>query len=191
MSTDLYEDVVGGTVTVKKIGGADAGHGFVWSNGFIVTNHHVSGSDKVQVVSYDGHGELAEVVAHDPWSDIALVKVSDPYIMGNWNLVRDDDVPVGTDVMAIGSPLGFNFTASMGIISGTGRSIDRPGAKASMVGLYQTDAMIYKGSSGGPLFDMSGVVVGMVSSFIPGTGIGFAIPSYTIRKIVLNLMEGL
>jgi S1-C subfamily serine protease len=176
------------------------GSGFVYDNqGHIITNGHVVGDAKIVDVTYvDGNRYTAKVIANDIYSDIAVLKISQnitqqqqlpfpkPLVIGN-----SSSLEVGDQVIAIGNPFGLSDTMTTGIVSGVGRSL--PGAGFSIPNAIQTDAPINPGNSGGPLLNVQGQVVGMNTAIVSGTdtfsGIGFAIPSNSITKIVPSLIE--
>ena len=174
-----------------KVGG---GSGFIYSeDGLIVTNKHVVNDEESEysVVLYDGTELDAEVLAKDPYNDIAVVKVNleeyegdlQPAVFGDSKKVR-----VGESVVAIGNALAeFENTVTSGIISALGRSIvatDRMRSAEQISDLIQTDAAINPGNSGGPLMNLKGEVIGMNTAIAErAEGIGFAIPSHYIKEI--------
>ena len=177
------------------------GSGFVYDNqGHIITNGHVVGDAKIVDVTFvDGSRYTAKVVGTDIYSDIAVLQISQnttqqqqllstlkPIVIGN-----SSSLEVGDQVIAIGNPFGLSDTMTTGIVSGVGRLL--PGAGFSIPNAIQTDAPINPGNSGGPLLNMQGQVVGMNAAILSGTGtfsgIGFAIPTNTITKIVPSLIE--
>jgi len=171
------------------------GSGVIWqSDGVVVTNDHVvSGASDVQVVLADGTAVDAEIQAADPFTDLAVLRVDRT---GLPVVERSSDAPgVGTPVVAVGNPLGFENSVSVGIISGERRSL--PGAaqiSPALVDLLQTDAAISPGNSGGALVDLDGRLVGITVAYLgPGqTGavsIGFAIPMTTVTDVVEQLIE--
>lgn len=154
----------------------------VSSDGLILTNAHVvDGSESVTVALADGTEVAATVLATDPEHDLAVVRAD---ATGLTAAVLDEsgDVVVGQAVVAIGSPLGtFTDTVTLGIVSGLDRSIDVAHTATRSVshlsGLIQTDAAVNAGNSGGPLLDMAGHVVGIVTANASGAqGVGFAVP---------------
>jgi serine protease Do len=162
---------------------------FISPDGYVVTNHHVVASSRtVEVSTVDGMNYKAQVVASDPSSDIALLKVdgrSDfPFIK-----FADKAPRIGDQVFAVGNPFGLGGTVTAGIVSGLGRNI----GSHSYDGLIQIDAPINKGNSGGPSFDLAGDVIGVNTIiFSPSggsIGIGFAIPADTVRNVVFQLKE--
>ncbi|HSL57135.1 MAG TPA: trypsin-like peptidase domain-containing protein [Acidimicrobiales bacterium] len=187
----VVQDVAPSVVVIQT--GEGAGSGVVWSaDGSLVTNAHVVGDRReVTVLFADGEQRRAEVVATDVFTDLALLRVDRT---GLPEIARADEVPpVGTGVVAIGSPLGFQNTVSVGVISGERRSI--PGSAAvtpALVDLLQTDAAISPGNSGGALVDLDGRLVGIAVAYLPpqATGavsIGFAIPVPTVVDVIGQL----
>jgi serine protease Do len=175
-----------------------SGSGIIVSDkGFIVTNNHViDGATQIQVILADGSQMDATLVGTDPFSDVAVIKVTGalpaPAVLGN-----SDSLKPGETVIAIGSPLGdFKNTVTVGVISATGRNLDT-GQGYTMEGMLQTDAAINHGNSGGPLVDLAGEVIGMNtlivrntgSSVDPAEGLGFAIPSNTVQVIANQIMN--
>ncbi|QEG21320.1 S1C family serine protease [Mariniblastus fucicola] len=162
--------------------------------GHIVTNHHViSGSDVVTVTLFDGDPIPAEVVGSDKQNDIAVLKIrTDPAMLFPVELGESSDLRVGQKVMAIGNPFGLERTLTVGIVSSLGRTL-RSKTKRLIKDVIQTDAALNQGNSGGPLVDNEGKVIGMntaIASLTGGnTGIGFAVPINTIKRIIPQLIE--
>lgn len=169
-----------------------SGSGVIISaEGYILTNHHViEGARAVRVVLADGSEWPASIVNFDVFADLAVLKVEGemPAVapLGN-----SDQLKPGETVIAIGSPLGtFKNTVTVGVISGTGRMIDT-GKGYQMEDLIQTDAAINQGNSGGPLVNLAGEIIGINTLIVRGggagsavaEGLGFAIPSNTVRII--------
>lgn len=160
------------------------GSGFlVNSSGDIVTNQHVvEGATSVQIVFSNGKAVSATVVGTDPADDIALIRVDATTVSGITPLVLADSSTLepGQTAIAMGSPYGLTNSITTGVISGLNRSV--PGGQTGMI---QTDASIQPGSSGGPLLNSSGQVVGVDTAIEgQGTGIGFAIPSNIVTKVL-------
>jgi serine protease Do len=153
--------------------------------GTIVTNHHViDDASKVQVHLKDGRTLVGEVIGSDRATDIALVRVNAENLPFA-TLGDSESLRVGQFVLAIGNALGLPGapTVSLGVISALGRPL--PGTDFVLEGLVQTDAAINPGNSGGPLADLEGRVIGINTAMIPfAQGVGFAIPSGTIRTII-------
>jgi Do/DeqQ family serine protease len=166
------------------------GSGFIInSNGEILTNAHViDGADRVTVELKDGRKFNGQVLGEDPVTDVAIVKI-DADNLPTATLGDSDTVQPGEAVIAIGNPLGLNYTVTSGIISATGRSSSDIGAADKRVDYIQTDAAINPGNSGGPLLSASGEVIGMNTAIIRGAqGLGFAIPVNTIKRISQELI---
>jgi putative serine protease PepD len=180
-------------------GGAEQaeGSGFVYDkSGDIVTAAHVvSGATKISVTFSDGKTASATLVGTDPSSDTAVIKVDVP--VGELTpLVLGDSATVapGEGVVAIGSPFGYPDSISAGIVSAVGRGIQAPNGY-TIPNAVQTDAAINHGNSGGPLIDPSGDVVGVnvqiaTDSFSDNSGVGFAVPSNTVKSVVSSLIAG-
>ncbi|MCH7904116.1 MAG: trypsin-like peptidase domain-containing protein [Armatimonadetes bacterium] len=177
-----------------------SGSGVVMSaNGYIVTNAHVirnpnrKGSavaaDQVRVRTSDGRGFDAEVIGIDPISDLAVIKVDAqnliPSVFGD-----SDEVEIGEWVFAIGNPLGFENTLSVGVVSSKGRWLETKEGSI-ILNSIQTDAAINKGNSGGPLCNTKGEVIGINSVLAESNGapvgIGFAIPSNHVQRVFADI----
>ncbi len=165
---------------------------------FIITNNHViDGATKVTVTFANGEELEAEVVGSDQFTDLALLKVTVDFSVVTFDLGDSSLVKTGETVLAIGSPLGFEFSGSvtMGIISGTDRvvpvDLDNDGVDDWDSIVLQTDAAINPGNSGGPLINMAGQLIGITSMKIADSsveGMGFAIPINEIIPIIEQLM---
>jgi len=180
-STRLATDYRFGVVPVEGQGSGV----IVDPHGMIVTNNHViDESTRVQVNLKDGRTFVGEVVGTDPATDVALVKINGENLPFA-TLGDSEKLKVGQIVLAIGNALGLPGapTVSMGLIGALGRPL--PGTDFVVEGLIQTDAAINPGNSGGPLADLDGKVIGMNTAMIPfAQGMGFAIPSETIKRIM-------
>jgi len=167
------------------------GSGFIInSNGEILTNAHVvDGADRVTVELKDGRKFDGKVLGEDPVTDVAVIKI-DADNLPTAGLGDSESLQPGEAVIAIGNPLGLNYTVTSGIISATGRSSRDIGAAADKrVDYIQTDAAINPGNSGGPLLNASGQVIGMNTAIIRGAqGLGFAIPVNTVKRISQELI---
>ncbi|MBY0293081.1 MAG: Do family serine endopeptidase [Alphaproteobacteria bacterium] len=172
------------------------GSGFVIDpEGYIVTNYHVvADADQITVILNDGTELKAILVGHDRRTDIAVLKVnadkSLPYVQwGNSEKLR-----TGDQIIAIGNPFGLGGTVTTGIVSHLGRDIGERSRSGDFIeGYIQTDASINLGNSGGPMFDMTGKVVGVNTAIFSPTGasvgIGFAIPSEIAKKVVSQIRQ--
>lgn len=185
-STKLARDYRFGLVPIEGQGSGV----IIDSKGTIVTNHHViDDAAKVQVNLKDGRSFVGEVIGSDPATDVALVRVnaSDlPYA----TLGDSESLHVGQFALAIGNALGLPGapTVSLGVISALGRPL--PGTDFVIEGLIQTDAAINPGNSGGPLADLDGRVIGLNTAMIPfAQGVGFAIPSETIKRVIEQISK--
>ncbi|HET7148751.1 MAG TPA: trypsin-like peptidase domain-containing protein [Candidatus Nitrosopolaris sp.] len=174
------------------------GSGFVYDNqGHIITNNHVVGNAKtVDVTFVDGNTYTATVVGTDPFSDIAVIKITDdfsaekvlPLVIAN-----SSSLQVGEQIVAIGNPFGLSDTMTTGIVSQMGRLLPNPDTGFSTPNTIQTDAAINPGNSGGPLLNMQGQVVGINTAINSATGefsgIGFAVPSSDILRELSTLIQ--
>ena len=167
-----------------------SGSGFLISDdGYILTNFHViKDADKIIVALSDRREVAAQLVGGDPRSDLALLKIEAddlPYL----TLADSDQLKVGEWVLAIGSPFGFDYSVTAGIVSAKGRSL----RSETYVPFIQTDVAINPGNSGGPLFNLGGEVVGINSQIYTRSGgfmgLSFAIPSNTAIAVVAQLRE--
>jgi serine protease Do len=165
------------------------GSGFVIdASGLIVTNNHVvAGAQEIYVGLPDGSRLSAVVAGRDAKTDIALLRVVPRKPMQALSFGNSDEAKAGDWVLAIGNPFGLGGSITAGIISARNRQLDAE----IYDDFIQTDAAINRGNSGGPLFDMEGRVVGLNSALISPSGgsigIGFAIPSNTVKTIVEQL----
>ena len=171
------------------------GSGFVYdSAGHVVTNEHVvDGATSVSVRLASGQRYRATVVGTDPSTDLAVLKIDAPSSQLNPLTVADSSaLVVGSPVVAIGSPFGLEGTITSGIISALHREIEAPN-NFTIEDAIQTDAAINHGNSGGPLLDLAGHVIGVnaqIKSDSGGNeGVGFAVPSSTVRSIVSELLQ--
>lgn len=182
------------SVDVASQGGGSSGSGFVLDeNGHIVTNQHVvDGAERVTVVFSGGERVEAEVVGEDASTDVAVLQADAPEEMLTPLTLGDSEaVEVGEPVIAIGNPLDVGTSATTGIVSGTGRPIEAPN-NYTIDDAIQTDAAINPGSSGGPLLDTRGAVIGVNSQIQSSTGsfqgVGFAVPINTVKGVVEQLI---
>jgi S1-C subfamily serine protease len=171
------------------------GSGFVFDkNGHIITNAHVvENSDKVVVTFLDGRSYNAEVIGIDPSTDISVIRVdADSSLLKPLLIGDSSNLKVGMQVAAIGNPFGLSGSMTSGIVSALGRLLPQESG-FSIPDVIQTDAAINPGNSGGPLLNSRGEVVGINTAIQSATGeftgVGFAIPSNTIAKIVPKLIS--
>ena len=179
--------------TENDVGGV--GSGFVFDKkGHIITNAHViEDATKTVVTFLDGRSYNAKIIGIDKHTDIGVIKVNaDLKLLHPLSLGDSSNLQVGEPVTAIGNPFGLSGSMTSGIISQMGRLLPSSG-QFSIPDVIQTDAAINPGNSGGPLLNMRGEIVGIntaiQSSTGEFTGVGFAIPSQTVVKIVPTLIN--
>ena len=166
------------------------GSGVIVTNeGHIITNNHVVDQvDEIEVQLSDGRMKKARLVGADSQIDLAVLKIDDPGVKP-LKLADSDTVQAGDFVLAIGNPFGFEETVTDGIISSKGR----PGRSDYFGDLLQTNAAINPGNSGGPLINLRGEVIGINTAIASTTGgsqgVGFAIPSNTVRTALESLLK--
>lgn len=195
---DVYSRVSPSVVAISVASdvGFGSGSGFVIdTEGHIVTNYHVvEGANEIEVNFVDGTIVRADIVGTDPDSDLAVIDVDNvavedlvPVTFGS-----SDEIVVGQQVLAIGSPFGQRWTMTAGIVSALDRAISGF-TQFSIGGVIQTDAPINPGNSGGPLLNLAGEVVGVNSQINTTTGsnsgIGFAVPSNLTLRVAQELIE--
>ena len=198
---DIFEKAEPGVVRVNternqtesETGGV--GSGFVFDKkGHIITNAHViEDSTKTVVTFLDGRSYNAQIIGVDKYTDIGVIKVNaDLKLLHPLSLGDSSNLQVGEPITAIGNPFGLSGSMTSGIISQMGRLLPS-GSGYSIPDVIQTDAAINPGNSGGPLLNMRGDIVGIntaiQSSTGEFTGVGFAIPSQTVAKIVPTLIS--
>jgi len=181
-----------------------SGSGWVYdTSGHVITNAHVvADAGKVVVQFYDGHVADGEVLGADPLSDIAVLRVENGAHLEPARRASGAHVERGDRVYAFGSPFGFKFSMSEGIVSGLGRSARTMAGMGGISNFIQTDAAVNPGNSGGPLVDVHGRVVGMNVAIATAqntsggategqsAGISFAIPLATIESRINELIAG-
>jgi putative serine protease PepD len=202
---EIYERAYRGVVEITANGSVESplgerqqqalGSGFVYDDeGHIVTNQHVvDGASAVSVRLWNGQTHDAEVVGTDASTDLAVLDVDAPESVLHPIALGDSTrVEIGDGVVAIGSPFGLEQTVTSGIVSALHRTVTAPN-DFSINDTIQTDAAINHGNSGGPLLNAQGRVIGVnaqIESESGGNdGVGFAIPSNTVKSIVSQLVE--
>ena len=177
----IIEDAIKSVVTIKT--DLSQGTGFIIdSKGYVVTNYHVMQNAKsAGIFTYEGNSHSVQLVGYDANIDIALLKIE-----GNFKeleLDNSDNIQIGEKVIAIGNPLGLQFSVSEGIVS----AVHRPGPSGTN-SYIQTDAALNPGNSGGPLINKQGKVIG-INNFKVGGGesLGFALESNYIEETVNNI----
>ncbi len=184
VKVDKYSQVRGN----EKISGS--GSGFVFSSdGLILTNSHViDNSDKLNVTLLDGDEFTAEVTGIDKETDIAIIKIFgsgySPAKLGS-----SSDLKIGQLVIAIGNPLGYQHSVSVGVLSGVGRTMRTPDGHM-IDNILQSDAAMNPGNSGGPMIDTNGEVIGINTAIIPyAQGLSFSIGIDTAKEIARYLIS--
>ncbi|SDS30263.1 S1C family serine protease [Corynebacterium timonense] len=189
-----------------RAGVAEGSGSIISSDGYVLTNHHVisaaeDGAAEIVATLNDGSRHSATFVASDVDTDIGVVKIDDAANLPVINFGDSDDLKVGQDVVAVGSPLGLSATVTSGIVSALNRPVRAAQGftESSLMDGIQTDAAINPGNSGGPLVDMNGNLVGMnsvIASLSTGMGgesgsigLGFAIPSNFAKRVAQQLIE--
>jgi S1-C subfamily serine protease len=192
---EIYDRAHRGVVEITAGGGQAQGSGFVFDrDGHVVTNQHVvDGGGTISVRFADGSRHRATLVGTDPSTDLAVIDVNAPLALLEPLALGDSArVEVGDAVVALGSPFGLEGTVTSGIVSALHRQMTAPN-NFTINDSIQTDAAINHGNSGGPLLDREGRVIGVnaqIESESGGNdGVGFAIPSNTVRAIVTQLIE--
>ncbi|HSN98628.1 MAG TPA: trypsin-like peptidase domain-containing protein, partial [Candidatus Nanopelagicales bacterium] len=189
----LVVDRFWGTATEVPAG---SGSGFVWDqDGHIVTNFHVIDGARSLIVTLQGDKAFpAKVIGAEPRKDIAVLKI-DPQgepLKPIRVAPQRDPFEVGQKTIAIGNPFGLDHTLTTGVISAVGRQVDGIGG-VTIRDMIQTDAAINPGNSGGPLLDSGGQLIGMNTMIFSksgsSAGIGFAVPSSTIARIVPQIIR--
>jgi S1-C subfamily serine protease len=180
----IIEDVINSVVSIRT--DVSQGTGFILTdNGYVVTNAHVLvGATYVRIITSEQELIEAEMIGYDEYADLVLLKVS-----GNYDSIELDDsdnVQVGEKVIAIGNPLGLQFSVSEGIVS----AVDREGP-TGLEAYIQTDAALNPGNSGGPLINKEGKVIG-INNFKIGGGenLGFALESNYIKSVINEIANG-
>ena len=197
-ASDIYKRASKAVVEISAGGGTQGqaqGSGFVFdAKGHIVTNQHVvAGASSVSVSFWNGVELDAVVVGTDPSTDLAVLRVDAPAgLLTTLRLADSSGVEVGDPVLALGSPFGLEGTITSGIVSALHREMRAPNT-FMITDTIQTDAAINHGNSGGPLLDRRGRVIGVnaqIESESGGSdGVGFAIPSNTVRSIARQLIS--
>ena len=161
----------------------------------ITSNHVVNDYQKIRVVFHDGESYSAKVIGTDPFADLAVIKVdADPQTLHTLQLGDSSKLRIGDGVIAIGSPFGLSGSMTSGIVSQLGRILNPPNIGSfSIPNVIQTDTAINPGNSGGPLLNDQGEVIGINTAIQTQTGefsgVGFAIPSNTMKRIVPSLIQ--
>ncbi|MCI1223657.1 MAG: trypsin-like peptidase domain-containing protein [Bifidobacterium subtile] len=204
--TAVSGSVSGSVVSIQTqvSGGVAKGSGAILDDkGHIVTNNHViSGAKQIQVTLANGQMYTAQVVGADTTTDLAVIKLDNPPSdLKPVEFADSDSLAVGQGVMAIGNPLGYDDTATTGIVSALNRPVsvaDDNGNAEIVTNAIQIDAAINPGNSGGPTFDAAGKVIGINSSIAStatssseagSIGIGFAIPANLVKRVSQEIID--
>ena len=176
-----------------------SGSGFIFSSdGYIITNNHVvDGAIEVVVILPDKRRYDAEIIGTDELTDVAVIRIETDEALHTVSLGDSDRLVIGDWVLAIGNPLTFDFTVTAGIVSALGRTLDvgpmEGNVRSGIQNFIQTDAVINRGNSGGPLVDLNGRVVGINTAIGSNSGFyegyGFAIPINLARSVARDLIE--
>ena len=199
---DIFEMSESGVVQIRVLRDSamnltgSVGSGIVYTKlGHIVTNAHVvEDALKIEVTFLDGRAYIAEIVGADQHTDLAVVRVdADPELLTPLRIGDSGMLKVGEGVSAIGNPFGLSGSMTRGIVSQVDRLLPMEATGFSIPDVIQTDAAINPGNSGGPLLNMRGEVIGVNTAIQTSTGefngVGFAIPSQTVAKIVPTLIS--
>ncbi|MFC1648426.1 trypsin-like peptidase domain-containing protein [Nanoarchaeota archaeon] len=175
--TTLVNEVVSAAVSVTTDDNRGSG-AVITKSGYIITNYHVvKGFTKATVIDYDGQVGTASVIASDPVRDLALLK-TDITFSKRLEFGNSDNIIIGERVIAVGSPAGLDFSVTQGIVSNAHREFSTEEGH-----FIQTDVPINKGSSGSPLIDSTGKLIGINTFKLKGQeSLGFAIPSNAVKK---------
>ena len=201
----VASEVSGSVVSIQAAlsnGTAKGSGAIVSAKGYIVTNNHViSGAQQIQVTLSNGQMYTAQVVGTDTTTDLAVIKLDNPPSdLKAVEFADSDKLAVGEDVMAIGNPLGYDDTATTGIVSALNRPVTVTDDSGSdiVTNAVQIDAAINPGNSGGPTFNAAGQVIGINSSIAStatssdsagSIGIGFAIPSNLVKRVANEIIK--
>ena len=198
----IYDQIIQSVVYIEISypEGSYSGSGFVWdTNGNIVTNDHlVDNAENIIVTFYNGSIAEATLKGHDPNSELAVINVDvDPELLKSVTLADSTKLKVGQLAIAIGNPYGYQNSMTVGYISGLGRVLpiveNETGSNFALSDVIQIDTALNPGNSGGVLLDATGKVIGVTSSMVStsgvSTGIGFAIPSIIVNKVVPSLIS--
>lgn len=189
----VFVDSLFGRVAVEQEG---IGSGvIIHEDGYILTNEHVVGNaESIRVFLPDGRAFAGHIVGTDPWQDLAVIKIEgDNFPVAT--LGSSGDLVVGQTVIAIGNPLGFDYTVTTGVVSALDRTLDIAPDRPPLEHLIQTDAAINPGNSGGPLVDTRGRVVGINTAVVrgaagvPAEGLGFAVAIDAARAVAQDIIE--
>ncbi len=190
--SNLFDIILFKVPIPYKSEGFSLGSGFIINEqGYILTNAHViHNATDIRVVLSQGRKEYpAKIIGADRITDSALIRIEPDHLLTVLPLGNSDTLRIGEMVLAIGNPLGLRHSVTMGIVSATERMA--PGLNEKLVDFIQTDSAINPGSSGGPLLNLHGEVVGINTAVVSrAQSIGFAIPINTVKKVMPMLVLG-
>lgn len=197
---ELFQEVKSSVVSIEvkksseSILSGSQGSGWVYdSEGHIVTNNHViENSEEITVRFLDGTVLDASIVGTDPYSDLAVLKINTTKELDPLKLGKSRELRVGDPIAALGNPFGLSGSMTKGIVSQKGRLLS--GTEGfSIANVIQIDAAINPGNSGGPLLNLKKEVVGVNTAITSKTGtfsgVGFAVPSDTVKRVVKSIIE--
>jgi serine protease Do len=181
--SEVIEDVVESVATIRTDVSQGTGF-FIAESGYLISNYHVvEGANAAGVFTYDGETHRVSLIGYNDDMDLAVLKINMSYPV--LELGDSDDISIGEKVVAIGNPLGLQFSVSEGIVS----ALNRPGSTGQEV-YIQTDAALNPGNSGGPLINKEGVAIGINNFKInSGESLGFALESNEVKKLVNEISQ--
>lgn len=194
-ANEIYKYNVDSVVSIEVRDSYSKGYGtgfIVSEKGYIVTNYHVvENASSVKVTLYDESQYTAEVIGFEESNDLAVIKIEPKGKIESLIYGKSSDLSVGDDVYVIGNPLGdLTFTLTKGVVSAINRLIDT--GSGFNINMFQTDAAINSGNSGGPVFDKHGFVVGIASAKYASAsieGLGFCVPIDDVRSMIDEIIN--
>lgn len=192
---DIYKNNVDSVVSIEVRSSYAVGYGtgfIISEEGYIVTNYHVvEGADSVFVTLYDESTYSAKVIGSEESNDLAIIKIEPKGKIESLVYGKSSDLSVGDDVYVIGNPLGdLTFTLTRGVVSALNRLIDT--GSGFNINMFQTDAAVNSGNSGGPVFDEHGFVVGIASAKYASSsieGLSFCVPIDDVRSMIDEIIN--
>ncbi len=194
-ATEIYEQNVDSVVSIEVRNRYSVGYGtgfIISEKGYIVTNYHVvEDADTVLVALYDKTVYSADVIGYEEANDLAVIKIDPTGNIESLVYGISSDLKVGDDVYIIGNPLGdLTFTLTKGVVSALNRLVNTESMYS--INMFQTDAAINSGNSGGPVFDKHGFVVGIASAKYASSsieGLGFCVPIDDVRSMIDEIIN--
>lgn len=191
-TAEILRQYFGANIAIPDVPAVEYGYGtgfFISSDGYLLTNHHVvEGADSITITLNDRTEFDAVLVGSDEASDVAVLKVKGNHFPA-LPIAKGDNLKVGEPVLAIGSPFGFDYSASAGIVSAKSRTM----SSEASVPFIQTDVALNPGNSGGPLFNRQGEVIGVNSRIFSGTGgymgLSFSVPIDVAMDVAQHLKQ--